>query len=86
MIRTPCVLRPCILMSRTGILITFPFWLVTRSSSSSQTLLIAIPRPFRRLGMIVMIPFPPRLVTRYSSNSVRFPYPFSAQEVIETWP
>ena len=40
MMRTPCVDRPCTRISLAGILMTTPSFVVTRSSSSSETVVV----------------------------------------------
>ncbi len=63
---TPWVLRPAIRMSSTGIRITWPRSVTSITWSSSATGKAATTGPLRLEVSMLMIPCPPRLVTRYS--------------------
>ena len=77
MIRTPCVARPATRICDTAVRIVRPDRLIIIRSLSSVTAWIEISFPVFSVILIVLTPLPPRFVMRYSSRSVRLPYPFS---------
>src|SRR5690606_836744 len=74
---TPWVARPSSLISCTGILMVIPLLHVIKRSSFSVTSNSPTNAPVFSVILSVFTPLPPRLVKRYSSMAVRFPYPFS---------
>ncbi len=67
------MLRPITRISFTRKRITFPPLVTSMIWSSSVTMRTPITRPVLSVVFMVMMPFPPRRVRRYSSISVRLP-------------
>ena len=64
-------------MSPTAVRVTYPFELMSTSSSAFVTRFAATTAPFRADFPMAIIPFPPRFCERYAETAVRLPYPFS---------
>ena len=73
MSRTPWVFRPMTLMPFAGIRMSMPRFVMIIASSASVTAAAATTGPFRSVVLMVMVPLPPRVWTRYSESSVRLP-------------
>ena len=54
-----------------------PLLSISTTSSVPSTILSPATRPVFSVTCMVLMPLPPRFCTLYSSNGVRFPYPFS---------
>src|SRR5208337_5032748 len=78
--RTPCDERPHSRMVLAPMRMILPNWLMTISSDSSFTSMMETTLPLRAVVFTLMTPWPRRDCSRYSSTSVRLPYPFSVTE------
>src|SRR5512133_537849 len=70
---TPWVLRPMTEQPETGTRRILPLSVMTIRSWSSATCMTFTTGPLRSVVLMVMMPLPPRLWSRYSSRSVRLP-------------
>ena len=74
---TPCALRPVIRMCSTPVRTIWPPTVMSMISSFDFTAKAPQTSPVLAVVFMVMMPLPPRVCVRYSSNSVRLPTPFS---------
>ncbi len=73
---TPALARPTERMPSTAVRTTWPFSVISMTSSPGLTARLATTGPLRSAVSMLITPLPPRPVSRYSANGVRLPKPW----------